>query len=618
MPNGAFDREIREFRRFQRGPWRLDYVGGVSRDHRVLSEPKVDVFFSPLKPGPLKPKDILSAAAVDASQQQRVQVGISLLPCLKIGSVWEAGKRIEGPNGEFGRTTIDTTETSNSLQLCDGSTHFGSEAREFLIPKRFLTLSRALGTYVFMVPTSSREECLVIPVMELLRSYYSSSSQWNRALFTGLASLVDNSIIDPERSWVNGRTVQVSLQRDFPNEDAFIVARLLTESAARRAVWALSQSLSIGAMTSQTGFYAPKVFFPFEGETTLRYRYKKFESRVNPFVPQQDAPFWHRLVTHIEECTHPFNFDVLLHERKNSASYDAEPDDSREECYKNSHRSLSSSTGNEPIDSEEEPTLSTSRIIESELGLRFKDRERIEVVCVDENANEYRSASTPPNAMTAADLLSTGGGEGVDGNVPYGVQPESQLVREHVPDSLKLTLAALGHIKRLEDSFRYDLTSIKGLTPQFIGERLVSQMPAASPKRARRSSQWYRLKDGSIRAVLIVGVTIEGFAPCHLIEIESDLESKQSFSLLFLKGGSGTSSSSEDAIKVFLQRLSDQGGKGIVGLTANPRWARLRHTVTCPYEWAERILARYKHLAQRHLGSEPSAIVRASDSLLRD
>lgn len=139
---------------------------------------------------------------------------------------------------------------------------------------------------------------LVIPVIELIRFYFGSSSDLIARLFH--VPFVEDAF------WVSATKdehgfAHVDLAAGLSGYSASDVARIAFNVTARHAVKLISDSC-IATSTAREKVY-PKTFFPFTGETNLKIS--------GTWIEQPDSPLKTFLVFKILSCSHSFPFVSL-------------------------------------------------------------------------------------------------------------------------------------------------------------------------------------------------------------------------------------------------------------------------------------------------------------------
>src|SRR6266481_160597 len=71
--------------------WRIDWFGSVDLNPLTESEPIIEVALAPLNESEVNPDKINSTKSYDYSHRRVVWVGVGLLPCLPIGTLWRNG-----------------------------------------------------------------------------------------------------------------------------------------------------------------------------------------------------------------------------------------------------------------------------------------------------------------------------------------------------------------------------------------------------------------------------------------------------------------------------------------------------------------------------------------------
>ncbi|MCA1635682.1 MAG: hypothetical protein LC802_18830, partial [Acidobacteria bacterium] len=78
--------------------WRIEWFGEVDLSPQVPSELTIEVVLVPLWKTEIDPQTINKKSAYQYSARRVVRVGVGLLPCLHIGTVWRGGHQLDTPS----------------------------------------------------------------------------------------------------------------------------------------------------------------------------------------------------------------------------------------------------------------------------------------------------------------------------------------------------------------------------------------------------------------------------------------------------------------------------------------------------------------------------------------
>jgi hypothetical protein len=282
--------------------YRIDWLGDVCYPDKRAShrQPSIAVALSEV----VRTNAGFEKAAPNQRQLQRF-APVGLLSWLRIGDIWQAGRRIDSP-------PTTATEFQNLLINQDRS-HIikaGVElnGKGFLIPFSAYT-GHSLHTQSYCLLTrlpSSKN--LVIPCAELIRFYFGSSSKLLSRLFTPplrRTSLYTSAILQPR----SGR-VYLQLGAGMSGYSAADIGRIARSADAWHAAATIGTSLLQGSTRGQKAY--PSTYFPFKGTTDLVV--------TGQWLPQGKKAKQTFLVHSIESCSHPFPFRTLQYRMGHSFS----------------------------------------------------------------------------------------------------------------------------------------------------------------------------------------------------------------------------------------------------------------------------------------------------------
>ena len=87
--------------------WRIEWIGGVSYNAKVPSDPQIDVCLAQIPAGETNP---LSLRSRSCQTKRRVKVGVGLLPYISIASVWHQRRPVVTDLAAWHhRVSIDTS-----------------------------------------------------------------------------------------------------------------------------------------------------------------------------------------------------------------------------------------------------------------------------------------------------------------------------------------------------------------------------------------------------------------------------------------------------------------------------------------------------------------------------
>lgn len=381
--------------------YHLDWHGPVS-----LNAPDVQlsILLSPIEEGRNK-------AAGRILHEKRMLLGgldVGLLPILRLGSIWKNGRCEERYQHET-RALSCVGIGPEAVQLVAS----GSKIEEtFLIPPWCLELLPfGFDSDCVVVKRGDDPFSVIIPVIELIRFYYCSSTQMARSLFFGRIAELSN-LINTNESHYSDEFTFVKIRKEFADEEVPTIARIAHSPVARREARRINESLA----RQRAGHEAqgrPECGFPFEGDAHLKVRGKGFKSGGHQRF----------LVFEILECGGPFPFKALEWSRDNDGVSDGVEDVDRPIAFpgRKKHIDRGDGDGREgKIRSDKPPSadvLTTKAILSSG---RFSDLSRITIRKRPKDQCLYRSGKQKSFVDDSHPDLGTG--------VPgYGESPSRPL-----------------------------------------------------------------------------------------------------------------------------------------------------------------------------------------------
>jgi hypothetical protein len=555
--------------------WRIDWFGGIERNEGAPSDPLMEVIISPLRD---EGGDPASQTNINIREQKIVRIGVGLLPVIIIGSLWKSGMCIcqfIGNRENLKNVVINDkmVRIVESGQLIDGNA---------LIPVNYHSIGMGVGK-----KSSFKSKCIcignegdaykiIIPVMELIRFYYATSNRLSQALFTGSFQLDIDSICKPDFRGIDPITkdVHLSLRREIPDSDGWVIARILLSPQAAYGARRIYNSMLLESNYLGNQSF-PETNFPFLGETTL-------SAMVKTFPIDEKRKKWRYLVFSLSNCTGPFPFGGNIHISRDNdnrkPNRDADKPDEEKKPINYGIRKIEINDENNAINVGSEP----STILESKCHIdpisRFPSLLGRSIMKDDKEECYYRNVSwirMPP--IKTNDF---GVGKGVGGTsivAPLSVRSELETKQ------YAMNVVETGEVVDA-------LNKIKGINAiQRILSDKGKYVPLIKPK---NSHQWsYKDSDKKIkRRTIVVDVESEGRF-FTLVDFEWR-DHEEGYALAILS----TSNFQRLSDYLFNQIIWDmavQKGvwKAIVprpGLKIETR----KHTWNCPEDAAKKIQAR--------------------------
>lgn len=333
--------------------WRVDWFGGVERNDLVPSEPKIQLIISPIVSG--TGSDYAASKAVNHDERQTISIGVGQLPLITIGSLWKNQRCLHNAAGKI--HDFSNIEISPStVRLIKSDLVVGDHP---LIPKSHHQIGMGLAAKCLVVEFNGDPYGVIIPVVEIIRFYYATSTDLAKAIFYGDFQHNLGSIVNPAECGFNpdDRQCILKLRKEFSDPDAYIIGRILFSEYARAGAKLVHDSLMKDAALGKARAY-PEVAFPFTGLTSLRARIR--------FIPTSEKGVWRFLVFALEHCTGQFPFNSILCDRDNNnirPSGDDRPDDEKEAAYSTAKPQSKPEVVDGELQSEEEPSNDIQQVV---------------------------------------------------------------------------------------------------------------------------------------------------------------------------------------------------------------------------------------------------------------
>lgn len=249
--------------------YRIDLIGGIRRNPACSQNHLVDIYVREQSERFVPPNKILDRNYY-SPKLQRAQISIGELGLFSPLSIISNGKIVfnfETPNII---QEIQSTEATTQFITANQRDHEWLEG-EYLIPYASLPLGVGLSTTLVALESDGDPFSLLIPVSEVIRYFYLSSSRFNQFLFS--SEVINNDIlIDEKQSGFDpiNKAVFLKLRKQFKNSDAGIIAEFLHSAVARKNAKRIWGGLIKLAHDSSVLTYSPRVGFPFSGQGILQ------------------------------------------------------------------------------------------------------------------------------------------------------------------------------------------------------------------------------------------------------------------------------------------------------------------------------------------------------------
>lgn len=411
--------------------WRIDWFGEVDLNPQVPSEQTIEVVLVPLKEAEIDPQTINKKLAYDYRERRVVRVGVGLLPCLHIGTLWHNGHQLKTPS-YTPRAFEELLVTPHTSRITDGHRNPDLITAEFhpavsnCATAKYLVIDLDLERH-----SVNKQSKLIIPCVEVARFYYTNSTQLTKAIIGGGLDTHANEVYDPRKTRPPGDDGIgfVQLRQTIKDADKEIVARCAFDKIANRNARNINASIIRNAFNEDRAVLEARP--PFERTTDLKVQGKWILSA---------ADIWHFLVYQVVSCTAPFPFEQLDWARDNDGTPVGERDLSRPVAYpgavKRPVRPTERKEGDRQITNAEEPSLDYE-VTDLELDSdRFPDlRNKKAGEKFRNTENHTRAGNFRPSEPEDISTFSTGSG-GHEGNKvgPLNVMQHEQEQSHESPD----------------------------------------------------------------------------------------------------------------------------------------------------------------------------------------
>lgn len=286
-------------------PWRIDWFGDISYPNGATqrSQPSVTISISPLACDPADREALLSPGATLHHQQQCRKIAIGMLPCIRVGDIWQHGQCVHEPGYQeetFLKLEIERVQGDKELVniIKSGLPIDGS----YLLPlDEHPWHRRQTHSYCVCVALPGNKR-LIVPCLELIRFYFGSSSGLLHKLFTGPLTedvLWEHKNYDPSHGELYLKLAEgIS---GYAAEDTGRIANCREAWKSARMIYDSCLSASIQSLAIH-----PYTTFPFEGETDL--------AASGKWLSYQGVPNSTFVVYRLRSCNHPFPFRELRYE----------------------------------------------------------------------------------------------------------------------------------------------------------------------------------------------------------------------------------------------------------------------------------------------------------------
>ncbi|HEX8459714.1 MAG TPA: hypothetical protein VF656_20635 [Pyrinomonadaceae bacterium] len=403
--------------------WRIEWFGEVDLNPQVPSEQTIEVVLVPLKEAEIDPQTINKKSSYEYRERCVVRVGVGLLPCLHIGTLWRNGHQLQTPSY--------TDLSFNNLLITPETSRITDAHRnpDLIITKYHPTVSNCVKAKYLIIDLDkdqhsvNQQSKLIIPCVEIARFYYTNSTQLTKAIIGGGLDTHANDVYDPRKTRLPGDDGIgfVQLRQNIKDADKEVVARFAFDPIANRNARNINASIIRNAFNEGCAVLEARP--PFERTSDLKVQGKWIRSADE---------IWHFLVYQIVSCTAPFPFEQLDWARDNDGTSVGERDLSLPVAYpgriKKPVRPPERKEGDQEITNVEEPSLDYA-VTDIELDSdRFPDlRDKKAGKKFRNTENQTRADIFRPSGPEDINKFSTGDG-GHEGKkiAPFSVTQHEQ------------------------------------------------------------------------------------------------------------------------------------------------------------------------------------------------
>lgn len=269
--------------------WIIEWLGGdLQVNLNVESEPTIMVLLGLIKEG--YEGDLTSIDAIE--HRQVAQIGVGQIVNLSVGSLIRNGSLIQNAGsvktfeintnqGQFFKAT-DKVNNQNIITYADHRTFgFGKDA------------------WCLCFPIGDDPAGLIIPVTEIIRFYFSTSSLLAKAIYTGEITHNLNKFVNLNFCGMNKSECIIHRRQIVSDNDCWILGRILNSENAQASAQAVHDSLMLQKNNKEEKLH-PKTSLPFSGKSRLTVKYKTIGHHLKRI-----------LVLRITNCTFPFPYNSL-------------------------------------------------------------------------------------------------------------------------------------------------------------------------------------------------------------------------------------------------------------------------------------------------------------------
>ncbi|MBU3082479.1 hypothetical protein OHW84_11925 [Acinetobacter baumannii] len=269
--------------------WIIEWLGGdIQINPNIESEPTMKVLLGLIKEN--YKGDLTSIDAIE--RRQIAKIGVGQIVNLSMGTLLKDGTPIQNI-GNINTFEINT----NQAQFFKATDKVNNQ--NIITYADHRTSGFGKDSWCLCFPIGEDPAGLIIPVTEIIRFYFSTSSLLSKAIYTGEITHNLNKFVNLNYCGMNKSECIIHRRQIVSDNDCWILGRILNSQNAQASAQAVHDSLMLQKHNKEETLQ-PKTGFPFSGKSHLKVRYKTIGHNLKRI-----------LVLRIINCTFPFPYNSL-------------------------------------------------------------------------------------------------------------------------------------------------------------------------------------------------------------------------------------------------------------------------------------------------------------------
>ncbi|TDR32152.1 hypothetical protein [Hydromonas duriensis] len=475
--------------------WRIDWLGAVQHNEKnIPTENTIDVYLRPVDP------QRTTDFGMKITERVCRQVGVGQLPLLTIGSLWHKGQLLDDIRAVQRQTNLHSVLVNSSTVKLIKAGH--QDEGNYAISKFHFDIGgiqNGLSANCLAIERNGDPYGIIIPVSEVIRFYYASSSDLSNIAFSGMYENDFDSMVGefhhmhPEQDMFI-----IELKQWLEDNDGWTIGRLLQEPCADEAFKLIHRSLVKQSVNTLHKKAMPETNFPFQGRTNWTAHCLNIQSGGKNRT----------LILELLHCTAPFPFSDLHVIRKNDGRK-ADPetdisDDDKIECWPNTKVTKPCPDNDIPLQSETEAYRYAKKDSITLKANRFAALENKKIHKDTKEQCKYKASQLIPCQSIVATGLGTGLGTTGDSTIiPVQITvtaEDEEKVRRQREKALEASFETMMQAVRLLNQYSNTKASIRQSRDGYF-------IPLASAK----TRQWSYLdsKKKKYRSVLVADIQVD-------------------------------------------------------------------------------------------------------------